>query len=140
MKKIMAVFIFVNLTLYATAHAGWEQFAVGENGPLYYDADRIISIPDANDVGVWEKAKYSNIAVSGITKKDRIKFKNYSYTISKHIFDCATQQFMTSSQFAYSSDNKILLSRHYNISEQLSYDVIPGSVPDQLMNIVCKKK
>ena len=136
----MTVFIFVNFTLYGIAHAGWEQFAAGENGPLYYDADRIINIPDANDVGVWEKGKYGNIAIGGMTKKERIKFKNYSYTISKHIFDCSIQQFMTSSQFAYSADNKILLSRHFNTSEQQSYDVIPGSVPDQLMKTVCKKK
>jgi hypothetical protein len=140
MIKIMAAFMFVSFTLYGTAHAEWEQFATGEDGPLYYDADRIINIPDSNDVGVWEKGKYGNIAISGMTKIERIKVKNYSYTISKHIFDCSIQQFMTSSQFAYSVDNKIVLSRHYNTSEQQSYDVIPESIPDQLMNILCKKK
>ena len=140
MRKITALFVLASFTLYGIAHAEWKQYATGDNGPLYYEADRIIAIPEGNDVGVWEKGRYGNIAIAGMTKKERDKFKDYSHTISKHIFDCSLQQFMTSSEFAYSVDNKVLLSRNYNTLEQLSYDVLPGSIPDQLMNIVCKKK
>lgn len=140
MRKTIIALVLASFTLFGTAHAEWKQYATGENGPLFYETNRIISVPDGNDVGVWEKGKYGSITIGGMTKKERDKFKDYSHTISKHIFDCALEQFLTSSEFAYSVDDKILLSRNYNTLEQQSYDVIPGSIPDQLMNVVCKKK
>jgi hypothetical protein len=104
-----------------------------------YDPERIIGLPEGS-VGVWEKSTYDNTIIKSISKQEKSRFKNYSYTIAKHIFDCTSEQFITSSEFAYSTEDKVLLSRYNDLSSLQYLDVAPKSIQDRLMSIVCKKR
>ena len=71
--------------------------------------------------------------------KEDPSFNNYSHTITKNFYNCYTYQYQKSSVYAYSKDGKWLLSNP-NVEGSHYQDIVPDSVKDKLMKIICKDK
>jgi hypothetical protein len=135
MRVIVGIFFLV---FCGWAQAEWIKYAETENGPVYYDPKRILSI-SAEKVSVWKKFRIDNKALAEGILIDP-SFKNYAFTVSKNIHDCKAQQFTVSAIHYYDNDGKAFLSIVFAPQEIEFHDVIPGSVAALLAAIVCKKK
>jgi len=135
MRAIIGIFFLV---VCGWAQAEWIQYAETENGPVYYDPKRIMSI-SAEKVSVWKKFRIDDKALAEGILIDP-SFKNYAFTVSKNIHDCKAQQSTVAAVHYYDNSGKSFLSIVFSPQEIEFHDVIPGSVGAMMTEIVCKKK
>ena len=122
----------LGIFLFGTAQAEWVEFSTSNKGSLYYDSERIVYMLDEK-VTIWGKIAINEAAWG------KPRLENYAYSVSKNVFNCASEQYNVMSYHEYSIDNKLLISRKYTAEEQPN-DVLPGSIAEALMKIACKKE
>ena len=152
------------------AQADWVQFASSNGGQIAwaYDPTRVASLPDGN-IKVWyqtTQSAYSKIAdmeaeavdaektigkeVAGLMRAKIPRYRNFSHTLHRSVFDCRQQKFFDEESIDYSLDGEVLDRRNMNSSvaemESMGFrvnsnrfsEIPPGSLIELLMKRICK--
>jgi hypothetical protein len=154
--KTETIAIMLGILLCGTAQAEWVQYGNHDGSNMYYDPARISKMPNGNVV-VWHKQRYSDLQLGRINivasvrnkairekklqmeHQELIDPKDYSHTLYKYIYDCALQRMATASFYMYSRTGRTIYSGIQTPSEWKFEDVLPDTIEENLMNIVCKK-
>lgn len=133
MIRLSAALILIAIG--TAANAEWVEYAQGETGPLYYEKSRTTKLNNG-DVVAWEK-----FVITQGTLREAIKgnplFNNYDHTITKSQFNCRSYQYRQLAMYAYSKNGQSLFSYVFPANEAQYQDVVPESILDSLMKIVC---
>ena len=147
------------------AQAEWVRFASTADGKVYtYDPARIASLPDGK-IKVWYRiaqsaqSKIADIEAEAVDAEKTLskevaslfrekipRFRNYSHTLHRTIFDCRQQKYFDEESIDYSDDGAVLDRLDWNaLVAQLGVfggnrfsEVFPGSYIEMLMTKVCK--
>lgn len=164
------ILCFVLALITVPAGADWAYVAVTNDGVRYaYDPMRIARLPDGN-VKVWyrvEQTAESKIAEivsmarqsedmgaggreTSMLFRERIpRYKHYSYTLHRAVFDCQQQREYTEESIDYSTRGDELARLNVNallaelssqgipVSNRFS-EIYPGSVMEALLLKVCR--
>jgi len=120
----------------------WIKYADMGSSAVYYDPSRVTRMPDAK-MGVWTRHVSSAEQVIARRKQLHLSidgFDDYSHSLVRYVFNCSMQQVAVTSNVLYSNDGSALDSKSYKAAEWDFSDVVPESITDTLMALVCKKK
>lgn len=127
MKKLLALLVLVSIPTFALAE--WTMIQTNDDGNMYIDLD---SIQKSGDV------------VTALTLNDYYGFQNHNElsSQSKEMHDCKNKKFKALS-VNYFSDNmgkgKIIETFDFNESETAWSDVVPYSIGELKVNIICSR-
>jgi hypothetical protein len=130
--KAKAITIMLGILLCSSTQAEWVKFGTNNEGPLYYDSEKIVYMLDGK-VSIWERI------VLNETNRGKPIPENYTYSVVKNVFNCSSKQYNVMSHYEYSIDNRYLISHKFPAEEQPD-DVLPGTIAEALMKIACKKE
>ena len=130
--KAKTITIMLGILLCSSTQAEWVKFGINNEGPLYYDSEKIVYMLDER-VSIREKI------VLNEANRGNLSPENYAYSVAKNVFNCSSGQYKVMSHHEYSIDNKLLISHKFPVEEQPK-DVLPGTIAEALMKIACKKE
>lgn len=153
------------------AQADWVVYGETKDGKVFsYDPNRVAVLSDGN-IKVWyreTKSAQSKIAdiesmarqlenmgaggrEAAMLARGKIpRYRNFSHTLSRTIFDCRRQKYFDEEFIDYSKDGSVLDSLNTNsliaeveatgikVNSERFSEIYPGSVVEALMNMVCK--
>lgn len=147
------------------AQAEWVRFASTTDGKVYtYDPARIASLPDGK-IKVWYRiaqsaqSKIADIEAGAVDAEKTLgkevaslfrekipRYRNYSHTMDRTIFDCRQQKHFGEESIDYSDDGTVLDRLDANalfaeigvVGDRRFREVFPGSYIEMLMTKVCR--
>ena len=123
------------MLLQTGAQAEWVELEQNETAAFSYDPSLIEMLPDGK-VSVWIK-----VGASPKSKLTQIweaeGYGPYPYSLSRRIIDCSTRQNATSSIRYYTTDGKKISEKNHSPWE--FKDIVPGTIGNQLADLICKK-
>ncbi|MEO6825490.1 MAG: surface-adhesin E family protein [Nitrosospira sp.] len=135
MRYLAAILIAIFST---NSSAEWVQFALGTTGPAYYDKDRIRDLGNGV-ISVWEKFVVTDDVLKKSLAMDS-SFKDYRYTMTRGNINCKEHKFARTAMHAYSTNTSPFFSYYYP-EEDIEYiDIVPQSMAEELMTLLCPKK
>ena len=135
MRYLAAMLIAIFST---SSSAEWVQFALGTTGPAYYDKDRIRDLGNGV-ISVWEKFVVTDDVLRKSIAMDP-SFKDYRYTITRGNINCNEHKFARTAMYAYSTKRAPFFSYSYTEKDIEYIDIVPNSMGEELMNLLCPKK
>jgi hypothetical protein len=130
--KSKAITTMLGILLCSSTQAEWVKFGTNNEGPLYYDSEKIVYMLDGK-VSIREKI------VLNEANRGKPSPGNYAYSVAKNVFNCSSKQYNVMSHHEYSNDNKHSISHKFPAEEQPN-NVLPGTIAEALMKIACKKE
>ena len=135
MRYLAAMLIAIFST---NSSAEWVQFALGTTGPAYYDKDRIRDLGNGV-ISVWEKFVVTDDVLKKSIEMDP-SFKDYRYTITRGNINCNEHKFARTAMYAYST-KRVPFFSYSSPEKDIEYmDIVPNSMGEELMRLVCPKK
>ena len=121
-----------------SSSAEWVQFALGTTGPAYYDKDRIKDLGNGV-ISVWEKFVVTDDVLKKSIAMDP-SFKDYRYTVTRGNINCNEHKFARTAMYAYSTNRAPFFSYSYTEKDIEYIDIVPQSMSEELMTLLCPKK
>ena len=119
-----------------SSSAEWVQFALGTTGPAYYDKSRIRDLGNGV-ISVWEKFVVTDDVLKKSIEMDP-SFKDYRYTVTRGNINCNEHKFARTAM--YGTNRAPFFSYSY-IEKDIEYiDIVPRSMSEELMTLLCPKK
>ena len=135
MRYLAAMLIAIFST---SSSAEWVQFALGTTGPAYYDDSKIKDFGNGV-ISIWEKFVVTDDVLKKSIEMDP-SFKDYSYTVTRGNINCNEHKFARTAMYAYSTNRAPFFSYSY-IEKDIEYiDIVPQSMSEELMTLLCPKK
>ncbi|MGH8762959.1 MAG: surface-adhesin E family protein [Nitrosospira sp.] len=135
MRYLAAMLIAIFST---SSSAEWVQFALGTTGPAYYDDSKIKDLGNGI-VSIWEKF----VVTDDILKKSIAvdpSFKDYAYTVTRGNINCNEHKFARTAMYAYGKNGAPILSYSYPEKDIKYIDIVPNSMGEELMRLLCPEK
>ena len=121
-----------------SSSAEWVQFALGTTGPAYYDKDRIKDLGNGV-ISVWEKFVVTDDVLKKSIAMDS-SFKDYRYTVTRGNINCNEHKFARTAMYDYSTNRAHFFSYSYPEKDIEYIDIVPQSMSEELMTLLCPKK
>ena len=143
-KKIFLLFIVLFIS-YNSFSQDWVLMTTSNSGLNFYCNSKRIK-KENGIIDSWEKTSHSdNIKLKIYRQKfiqNRVKLKlsikgynDYSYRIEHVKYDCNAKTRCILSSIQYNSKGEVL--SEWESPNEKWYDIIPDSVGDEILNIVC---
>ena len=134
---VFAVIVFVVSFAIEARVVDWKYVGTGWSSLHYYDAQSIKWV-STDIVQVWEKISYRKKAIQSHIKKFGPEYKKLSYCISLWEFNCSEEKSNLLESTDYNQDRGVIHS--YTYDSPSWHLITPGTVEEQLFNIVCKRQ
>lgn len=132
--------IVLCLTISASAHAEWIEYAQSAYTKHYYNIERMQRLQDGK-ISVWVKVMHDSpdkiIKLRLKSNRPIEGFESYSYNLNRYIVDCNNGQNAMASLNMYSSEGDLLDSVNIGPQSWEFHDIQPNSAGEKLMKVTC---